>query len=268
MKTKMLKCTGLLIGLLFVFSLFPQAAADVVWMDNFNDGNYDGWTVTDGDWLINGTDNHLTSEWIDWSINRIWYPSSQIVGTWSFDIYQGSNIEGPGGTWICYIANGTDPPDDYYGYGIRIAGTSVYLVKVSGFIATAINLGVATGWDLRHVWTHIDVTRNSTGGFNVYINAPSNTTPSDISVVDTDYSYSERLVIHNTMWGNLVDNFIVDDEIWITNPVDSTTTDTTTPSTTPTNGGTPPPIEPMLLIAGAGAAAVVIIAVVVLMKRR
>ena len=169
MKTKILKCTGILIGLLFVFSLFPLAAAETVWFDTFDDGNYDGWTVTEGSWVINGTDNYLTSEWIA-SAHRIWHSSNQTVGTWSFDHYQGST-EGAG-TWICFMANGTDPPDDYYGYGIHIAGTSVYLVKIVLNIQLAINLALVTGLDLYHVWTRYVVTRDSTGGFNVYINPP------------------------------------------------------------------------------------------------
>lgn len=272
LKTEILKCTGFMIGLLFVFSLFPQSAATVVWSDDFSDGNYDGWTVTEGTWVVTGTEMYLECDHEVFD-NRISHPSTQIVGTWSFDHYQGTNsIIGMAGTYFFFMQNGTDPTYNYDGYGIKIAGTHAYLVRSEGSIFTVQNLGLVDLGDIRWAWVHYDVTRNSTGGFNVYVNVTDGVTEAepDISVVDTTFSLSQQLVVHNNIIGSRVDNVEVDDEILITPPVEepTTTEPTETPTETPTNGGgTPLPIDPMLLLVGGGVV-VVIIAVVVLMKRR
>lgn len=283
LKTEILKCTGLLIGLIFVLSLFPQSAAAVVWSDNFDDGNYDGWTVEQGNWIV--SDGTLMTPVEDWEgyARRIWHTSSQVVGTWSFDAFH------PNSTFISYESiflfvangsyiNGTSPPDTYKGYGVRFFWDSIYLVRMDDGDITS--LGFLIREDYPGTWTHIDVTRNSTGGINVYINATSSTdthVPTtavpDLTAVDTVHSYSEKFLITDQPAGNFrADNITVDDEIWITPPVPTTSTPTTsTPTTTPTSptdGTTSPPIDTTLLIVGAGVAGVVIVAVVVLMRKR
>ncbi|MFW9927708.1 MAG: hypothetical protein ACFFDM_13235 [Candidatus Thorarchaeota archaeon] len=141
-------------------------------------------------------------------------------------------------------------------------------MKLDGESAPA-SLGFAVFDDLLQVWMHIDVTRDSAGEINVFLNATSDTEEPIISFVDTEYSYSERFVIEEVgRGGDRFDNFTVDDAILIT-PPETTPTDTTTTTTdTTTDGGTPPPIDTTLLLMGAGVTGVVIIVVVVLLKRR
>ena len=103
MKTKLLKFTALLIGLVFVFSLFTQSAAAVVWSDNFDDGNYDGWTVEDGDYSV--TDGALRSEATGDLNNIIWYPSTTAVGTWNFSFMYDETETGIGGPGTCDYAS-------------------------------------------------------------------------------------------------------------------------------------------------------------------
>ena len=47
------------LGVIFIFSVFVNiglANADIVWSDDFDDGDFDGWTVGLGEWaVINGT---------------------------------------------------------------------------------------------------------------------------------------------------------------------------------------------------------------------
>ncbi|MFW9927709.1 MAG: hypothetical protein ACFFDM_13240 [Candidatus Thorarchaeota archaeon] len=108
MKTGILKISGVLIGLIFVLSFLPQSAATAVWSDNFDDGNYAGWTITEGTWSV--VSGILESEDLGFSygLQRIWHASSQIEGTWSFDHW---SID----TWysfeatIMFMANGTHP---------------------------------------------------------------------------------------------------------------------------------------------------------------
>ncbi len=264
MKTEILKISGLLIGLIFVFSLFPLASAAVVWSDNFDDGNYDDWNVTVGDWRV--TDGILETYYVDSYETGIWHDSSQIEGTWSFDVYHGSSSSAHESVCM-FMANGTDTPTDYYGYGIRFSVNSIFLVKQTGSFLSLSSLAFVMIEGLVTTWTHIDVTRNSAGEFNVYFNATSTIAEPDITVVHTEYSYSERFVVATAGILLKLDNVIVDDTILITPPTTTTTTTTNTTTTTTNGGTTPLPIDTTLLIAGAGVVGVIIIAVVVLKRR-
>jgi len=271
LKTNLLKITGLVIGLCFVLSLLPQSTATVVWSDDFNDRIYDGWTVTQGGWTE--TNRILESVYDDdfRTYAIIYHDSSTTVGTWSFDY----KLFG-GGTYvyttILFMANGTDPPFDYYGYGLRIRESSVYFVKSYGDQNRAYPLVDGTAYfdDACGTWTHFDITRNSTGGFHVYINATSTEEEPAFSVVDTEYDYSERFVIYHRGTNDAcIDNLVVSDTIDITTlPPTSTDTTSETPTTTNSGATTPPPMDITLLLTGAGVAGIVIIASVVFLRRR
>jgi len=258
LKSKLLKCTGLVIGLIFVFSLFSQSAAAVVWSDNFDDGNYDGWTVTEGAFdvidgcLVQVSDGDLG--------HSIWHESSQVVGTWSLDVFFGKDIPdtlGLPSTSIEFMGNGTDS------YTVSIGDLGIKF-SIRGYPLSYVEIGNYT-----HTWTHIDITRNSTGGFHVYVNATSTTAEPILTVVDTTYSYSERFVIGIGYQDEArIDNIVVDDEILIRPPAPTTPDTTTPPDTTTTNGGITLPMDTVLLITGAGVAGIVIVAAVVFMRRR
>ena len=270
MKSQLLKITGLFIGLVFVFSLLPQTAATVVWEDNFDDGNYNGWTVTEGGYEVIDS-NYLRTSFPEGAHHcRIWHSSDQVVGTWSFDIRPSAfQCE------VLFMANGTDPPEDYDGYGIKLTEDYISLIKRKGsWDGGDTTLAYSSIGDTESKWTHIDVTCDDTGEFNVYVNATSNSAIPIINAVDTEFSYSERFVLDCHWALSSFDNITVDNEILIT-PIPTTTsepTTTTTPtdtSPTTTDGGTtPPPISTTLLIIGAGVGGVVIIAAVVCMRRR
>lgn len=265
MKRKLLKCTGLLIGLVFVLTLLPQASASVVWENNFDD--ISEWTVVWGEWRAeNGI---LKTNYIDETIQRISHPSSQSVGRWSFDINQSHNTAADR-TTVWFMTNGTDVPDENYGYGLRVNVDSIYLVKINGGWNDhqMISAAYFSPEPFHSTWTHFDVSRNSSGGIDVYINKTLSAEP-DISTLDDDYNYSERLLIdfigfHRT-W---IDNMVVDDEpiprLTATTP---TTPTTTTAPTTPTTPTTPTPPDLMILTIGAGAVIVVIVAAVIFMRR-
>jgi hypothetical protein len=261
MKTRFLKISASLICLVFAFCLVTSSDAAIVWEDNFNDGNYDGWTVSVGDWRV--SDGVLETYYVSSYIWRIWHPSTQVVGTWSFDV-ETSTFAVFENTFL-FMANGTDTTFTYDGYGIKITHDDFLFMKF--YEGSSIPLKMASIDGIAGSWAHVDITRNSTGEFHVYINATSSIAEPDISIVDTEYSYSEQFVINSNQEGFLLDNIVVDDEIKITPLVSTpTTTTNTTISSTTTNGGdTPPPIDTTLLIVGAG---VVIVAAVVFMRRR
>ncbi len=262
MKSELLKCAGFLIGLVFVFTLIPQSAAAVVWEDNFDDGNYDGWTIADGNWNVEN--GYLVADLTSKIRCEIWHPSSQVVGTWSFDVFAGP--EG-GFVDICFMQNGTES------YTVSIRQSSDPVEAGIYFEVGSLALAHYELIGFEETWTHYDITRNSTGGFHVYLNATSSIEEPIIEVVNMVYSSSERLLLVNHNYdGSRFDNITVNDEILITPPEPTTPTPTTTSPTdttpTTTTGGSTLPLDMTLLIAGAGVAVVVIVAAVVFMRRR
>lgn len=264
-----MRCTGLLIGLVFILSLFPQSTAAIIWSDDFETG-FDGWNVVIGDWrVVNG---YFELYYVTQIYGTVWHASSVVEGTWSFDVCHSTTLSQYEVNYM-FMLNGTEVPADYYGYGIRISGSSVYFVRQSGGFNSLAALSFVIWEDTVGTWTHIDVTRNSAGEFNVFFNVTPGTTEAiaNMSVTDTNYDYSEKFLIQATGIPTArIDNITVYDEIMI-DAIDSTPTTTTTPTTneTPTTGnGNPPPSDYTLLIVGGGVAAVVIIGVVVCLKRR
>ena len=71
------------LALLFIclYSSLIVVQAEVVWSDDFDDGDYDGWEVKRGNW---SADNGFLRVLKDGDIYR---PSTTSVGTWSFDVY-------------------------------------------------------------------------------------------------------------------------------------------------------------------------------------
>ena len=265
MKIRIMRVIPLLVCFLFAVSVIQPVAATVVWSDNFNDGDYNGWTVEESAWLI---DNFALQH--DGTVlvrGIIWHPSSQVVGTWSFDISHEAIVTGDNyhRLFVNFMINETS------GYGIRISEMGVYFQRIDDGVPSALNFTVVD--DLLHTWTHYDVTRDATGKFHVFVNATSTTAVPDISVTDTTYTLSEKFEIideasflHSSGVSFTIDNITVDDEIKIT-PPEPTTTPTDTEAPTGPGDGEPFPLDPMLL-AVVGGVIVVLLVIVLMMKRR
>ena len=79
------------LGVIFIFSVFVNiglANADIVWSDDFNDGDNEEWTTVWGNWT---TENKLLQV-LDYPIDphhegEIYHQSTTSTGTWSFDVY-------------------------------------------------------------------------------------------------------------------------------------------------------------------------------------
>jgi hypothetical protein len=147
-----------------LFMAFP-CKADIVWSDDFDDGNYDGWYVGNGTFFVVDhtlkpvlfEDNPYRLPWSHW-INHL---STVTNGTWSFDVLVGEGIV----VWLMY---------DSVEYGLVVAsfidtfGTHLRLDSVSSAGANVsgeyiFNGGISS-------WQHIDVTRNLDGRTCVYLN--------------------------------------------------------------------------------------------------
>ena len=71
------------LALLFIclYSSWNAVQAEVVWSDDFNDGDYDGWGIQRGNWSADNNYLRISNE------GDIYHPSAVSKGTWSFDVY-------------------------------------------------------------------------------------------------------------------------------------------------------------------------------------
>ena len=252
--------------------------ATVEWEDDFNDGIPDGWTIHSGNVSVedNMLNFHQSSvEYPDdgWC-NIISHESSNIIGTWSFDFRfysEVDNIHTPRKFEFQFIAPGTDFWDQScYSFGVFRSATtgidSFYLYKwvdgardsekTKAFVPVSFS-----------GWTHIDISRNSTGHMNVYINGTLR-----LRTQDTDFETSSNFVIYTAkpLTDDLylsVDNITVDDEPITTTTPTPTPTDTTTETTT-TDTTPPPGIPPELLAIGIGMPVILVIVLLVWKVRK
>ncbi len=189
------------VTLIFVSLLCPFSNAEIVWMDDFNDGDHDGWNATAYDFLpffVNYTElipiqANVTVE--DEALyskgprkigcsNVITHPSSVAYGTWSFDLLiTNETIE----HFYVYFAVGDldNYPFEIYSYDLAIAlardqAWAWYLDQEaqSGFVLVKRNGTAFVDWNELGSYSlfeplsgryHIDITRDTEGQFKVYI---------------------------------------------------------------------------------------------------
>ncbi len=246
-----------IVGLAIVFLLcwmgfYPQACSGVVvWSDDFDDGNHDGWTICENTVIVpesnwTASNNYLELNQEEWG--AISHPSNVAYGTWSFD-FKANETQVESGTFssIAFISNNiTNLADfnDWTCYWIYFEAISTseglsFTIKLRKNVLTIIdssetNVPIAG-------WHHMKVTRTETGLFSVYHNGSP-----IMQGEDTDIDTTELFVFGIVESGGMIDNIVVDNEI------------------------APPPPAPIdwVLIATIGASAVVIVAVLVIILRR
>lgn len=247
-----------LIGLLILGSLNPVIAVGD-WSDDFDDGNYDGWTVTGGSFTV--TDGQLVvSELVIGDFPAFMDHTSNVtMGTWSFDMTIVDTVDSED-LWVYFMK---DEPGYFTGVSLSLElwGTIVALGRASGTSFTEFDR-----WnfpDSKFGQHHFDIIHNETGYFYVYINGSLVIETSGI-VPDLTYDYFSFGGSLETSFDNLVVTEYVE-------PIPTTTTPPDTTSTTTTTGDTTTPPAPtdmttVLLIAGGGIAAVVVIVIIVKMR--
>ncbi|MFX1604691.1 MAG: hypothetical protein ACFFDD_02175 [Promethearchaeota archaeon] len=205
----------------------------VVWSDNFNDNNTDGWnfwgmhygfpagplppnySVSEGVLRFQGEANH-------WTIAM--YNTTQSVGTWSFDLDVQDQYR-----HVFHVAfftyywdnNSIDWPrweeSVPYEYGIMPV-TGTFSPWQNEFVFYRRTAGQGSIHTLARYspaeiigWHHFDITRDSSGRFFVYLNG---TICESLEVVDTVYNTSECFTVYS-QGGPAIDNIVVDDEFTI-----------------------------------------------------
>jgi hypothetical protein len=263
-----------------------SAIATELITDNFNDMNYDGWSTcatlynrTDYRYYDAGAGNFTAADktlkvngsettWELQYMNIAYINHSVNYGTWSFDLYM---VDTPGAECVIHLisdhynpnqAISTIPgPGMNHSYAFvmlthdigpaypqptislwKIVGSSHsilgnYLVGPSSYIWT-------------NCWTHFDITRNSTGYFNIYVNGTLR-----ISIQDTVFPISGYFAFE-AQSGWAIDNVLIYDYIVPPPPPPETTTTTTTSDLTP------------LMIAIGAIELIIIITLIILYIRR
>jgi hypothetical protein len=220
---KRLLVSGLLV-LLFASMIFiTPSRASVVWSDNFDDGNLDGWTISGASYYArkNGSikaegnfsaaDKTLraTGRPIRHAFSFATHPTMTTTGTWSWDLY--FNPEGTINldTGIINLIDKPimELPFDFNGHEIII--TDLGGIDFRRFENGSVNDLFPKGAFKAHPgsWTHIDLTHDSNGRWCLYANGTL-----ALDVVDkyfSDFSYFG-------FWlqpGPAIDNVVVSDTI-------------------------------------------------------
>jgi hypothetical protein len=243
------------------FQNVPHVEATVMWTDDFEDGDYVGWTILNGTWssasnYLQGTANYST----------IFHESSVDYGTLTFDILKDASVSGLYyiyfmGKNIGNIGLGLFAPFD--GYGLNINPSKIDLL--AGVDAdTGLHHGVLLG--------SYDHTENFDGWYTVRIIVSSNRSikmwVDEELAVDTIsvFILTELECFHVLAPENgAIDNIIVEAE----DPEPTTTDPTTTePIETTPPPVAPPPAIPMELLAVGIAVPVVLIVVVLIFRSK
>jgi len=249
----------IIVSVLLLTSLRPVSALND-WSDNFDDGNYDGWTVFTGAFAVNGGKLEATSLSGGNGAPWITHPSSVDFGNWTFDIDLGVNATGVRAV-IAFMASEHGIGPCFYLDAIGI-GWDLYRGAVSP-------PGLTGDDSLGHFtatveWEHhirVERTRAEPSIFRVYHNGTLVIETSYVFVPDNDWTLFEFGGIPGTP-GASIDNIVVEYEEFV-----NTTTETTPTSSTTT----PPPGEPLdmtTILLLAGGAAVVVIVLVAIVKLR
>jgi hypothetical protein len=223
----------------------------------------------------------LTGDASAWDI-RIWCPSNQTTGTWSFDYL--NIVDGPDaahGDFFCkynvhFMATGSasSPGCNISGYSIQFSEDVIYILRYDDYDPVLLKMVLLEGqWGTS---TKYDITRDALGAIRVYANATTSIAEPVIECVDTTYNHSEKFMI-NLYYNNYpyrlssIDNIVVDDNITVVPPPPPTPTppesSTTEPNTTPEPTGLGFTLDPMLLVVGGGAVVLLLILVIIVKRK-
>ena len=195
------------------------SSQDPSWSDDFQDGNFDDWTTISqpigvfdvwypGNFsIINGA---LTAQYPEW--NLALHENMVAYGTWSFDLFA---VDAESDEIVVYFIVGEHSVEDYLkdAYGIQLllgpykwwTEDGITLLKGIDFPNDLTWLGYKSTGTLDG-WQHIDVTRDSTGEFCVYLNGSLCITAVDQQV------QSSNLFTFSTFPGRAIDNITVTSE--------------------------------------------------------
>jgi hypothetical protein len=191
---------SVLFTILFFGVTVNRCAAVLVWNDDFNDGDHNGWTIEVGDYTV---DDFVLRPSDDDSV--IWVTSVTAVGTWTFDLYlvmptseviwvEFFDVDAPSATM--YL------PNNSYGVGTRVGTNEIVFGKHEAGVYTQLITGPVVAGP---AWFHIDVSRDAAATFHLFVDAVHQ----GEAVDDTFASPSYFTIFGDTECA--IDTIIVDD---------------------------------------------------------
>lgn len=192
----------ILMMLLLIAGLLPTlSSAQLVWHDDFEDGDLKGWTVNDGNFTVESgvlkLEGHLVIDYERFH-GIIYHPSTGAVGSWSFEI--------GGRRWrVQFMAT-------------SLQGNGYCLVKDYRFAPSFHLMKIKDGPDERldeywywgnATYHHVNITRNNVGHFEVYIDGVLVLEETDDSFMDSSY-----FIYHPNGNGSALDNVAVVTEMY------------------------------------------------------
>ncbi len=221
----------------------PVKATELI-TDNFNDMNYDGWGTfgilynrTDNKYYDAGVGNFTAADqtlrvngsettWDLQYMNGAYLNHSVNYGTWSFDLFI---VDTPGAECVVHLISDHYNPATQYstipGPGRNYSYLFVMIthdIDISYYQQPTIDFWRIDGtghtslgrydvgppsYSWNNCWTHFDVTRNSTGYFNVYINGTLRMSRQDNISIPSGY------FIFAGLTGQAIDNVAIYDYI-------------------------------------------------------
>ncbi len=215
--TRQITVVILILGtLLLCGTLTPHTCtAATVWSDDFNDGNHSGWTVAQGDFGVSS--NTLVPTADD---SKIVHASTVTSGTWSFDLLWNGTFAA-----VEFISIEYTPYDTYDScfhlnfYRDTQDNSQIELRKyINTASSSLITVETAFLTGLYGTWVTVDITRDASSEFMVYVNgAPLWTVDED--VIDTQLSSScYYFLIYCDDQAFAIDNVVVSDTVDVTPP--------------------------------------------------
>ncbi|MFX0206221.1 MAG: hypothetical protein ACFFDT_09550 [Candidatus Hodarchaeota archaeon] len=205
-----------LVTSIIVFLLTPMVqpvpcAATVVWSDDFNDGNYDGWTIQNGTFSATNYMLVATGSKFEWHVAN--HTSTLVYGTWTFDIYL-NETENTDYFFIHFLATNAvlydEMPLNSYSIVISFGPRGYQLWKTTNTDTHESTTLGHTDYEPTPGWNHIDVTRHTNGQFYVYVNNSL-----AISALDNEITTSNQFIYGVITGCHPIDNIVVKDDITI-----------------------------------------------------
>jgi hypothetical protein len=194
----------------FSIILNPRAASvSNSWDEDFDDNNYEGWNVLDGN--FSASNNILVATGGKNDHHRIKYPSTISYGQWSFDVFVNTSSYLSGEhMYLYFLMEELGSLGEEKGYYLALwvdPPASILFGKRIGAPFTI--LGVYEYSKIFTNYQHIDITRNIEGHFNIFVNSSL-----IIEGLDNEITTSNQFGF-DTPGGHGLDNISVSNEIMI-----------------------------------------------------
>ncbi|MFX1560990.1 MAG: hypothetical protein ACFFBL_10420 [Promethearchaeota archaeon] len=178
MRNQTVRTLSVMINLVLAVLITTPSSAQLVWQDDFEDGNLEGWTVIYSNFTVENGVLRLEND--TYPSGEIFHSSTGVVGTWSFRII--------GQIWeVDFIA--TARPGAYMNAyclvkGVDRFGRAFYFKKI---LNDSVEQIARYGYNGNDSWNHVNITRNVVGAFEIYIDGELVINKADTSVLESSY---------------------------------------------------------------------------------